>query len=73
MTCDIIPVEMRASRRRALQEQLVRVIMRVLCRNLDLHYYQVIVVIGYQNSLTSAIFTCSNNDKITNHYYQQLT
>ncbi|KAM7444840.1 hypothetical protein ABFA07_006632 [Porites harrisoni] len=34
------PAEMRASRRRALQEQLVRVIMRVLCRNLDLHYYQ---------------------------------
>lgn len=34
------PSEMRASRRRVLQEQLVRVIMRVLCRNQDLHYYQ---------------------------------
>ncbi|XP_078365637.1 TBC1 domain family member 20-like [Oculina patagonica] len=34
------PADMRASRRRALQEQLVRVIMRVLCRNQDLHYYQ---------------------------------
>lgn len=33
--------EMRASKRRALQEQLVRVIMRVLSRNEDLHYYQV--------------------------------
>ncbi|KAJ7365036.1 hypothetical protein OS493_007677 [Desmophyllum pertusum] len=34
------PAEMRASRRRSLQEQLVRVIMRVLCQNQDLHYYQ---------------------------------
>lgn len=34
------PAEMRASRRRALQGQLVKVIMRVLCRNQDLHYYQ---------------------------------
>lgn len=34
------PAEMRASRRRSLQEQLVRVIMRVLQRNQDLHYYQ---------------------------------
>lgn len=34
------PSEMKASRRRALQEQLVRIIMRVLCRNQDLHYYQ---------------------------------
>lgn len=34
------PSEMRASRRRTLQEQLVKIIMRVLCRNQDLHYYQ---------------------------------
>ena len=32
---------MRAKRRHTLQEQLVRVIMRVLCRHQDLHYYQV--------------------------------
>lgn len=31
---------MRASKRRSLQEQLVRVIMRVLQKNEDLHYYQ---------------------------------
>lgn len=35
------PAEMRATRRRTLQEQLVRVIMRVLCQHQDLHYYQV--------------------------------
>lgn len=34
------PAEMRATRRRILQEQLVRVIMRVLCQHQDLHYYQ---------------------------------
>lgn len=34
------PPEMRASKRRSLQQQLVRVIMRVLTRNEDLHYYQ---------------------------------
>ena len=32
---------MRATRRRTLQEQLVRVIMRVLCSHQDMHYYQV--------------------------------
>lgn len=34
------PAEMRASKQRSLQAQLVRVIMRVLQKNEDLHYYQ---------------------------------
>lgn len=43
--------EMKASRRRALQEQLVRIIMRVLCRNQDLHYYQVHCYLWMHNKL----------------------
>lgn len=34
------PPEMRAAKRRALQQQLTNIIMRVLVRNPDLHYYQ---------------------------------
>lgn len=34
------PPNIRASRRTALQHQVIKVIMRVLCRNPELHYYQ---------------------------------
>ena len=39
----------RLSRRRVLQKQLTNIIMRVLCRNSDLNYYQVITLLFYIN------------------------
>ena len=41
VNCTLLPVDMRASRRKVLQQQLVNIIMRVLCKHQDLHYYQV--------------------------------
>ena len=39
----------RLSRRRVLQKQLTNIIMRVLCRNSELNYYQVITLLFYIN------------------------
>ena len=39
----------RLSRRRVLQKQLTNIIMRVLCRNSDLNYYQVNTLLFYFN------------------------
>ena len=55
--------DIRTSRRAALQRQVINVIMRVLCRNPELHYYQVYSAVLY----SKICFICE-----TKYMYVQL-
>ncbi|XP_046843719.1 TBC1 domain family member 20-like isoform X2 [Xenia sp. Carnegie-2017] len=63
------PPDLRLSKRRAMQRQVINIIMRVLCRHPDLHYYQ-----GYHDIAVTLLLVNGEDlatvllEKISLHY-----